>query len=120
MARRSVAIMPLLLVKKSIKKKLEPEEYTYTNAKGESKTVVVGKLGLLQRRFPAASTRSPKLMEYRACIASKLANTEPGSLKEAQKNFIEAAVACAKAARAKYKWSPKEWKGKRGHPIIFA
>jgi hypothetical protein len=56
-----------------------------------------GRWGNLAKRFPGKTRAySPKLLAYRACIASALSGKHPGTIGKVQSAFTDAAHACKK------------------------
>lgn len=96
MARRSTAVVPLILVKRRA-----PD------------SPFLG-WGTYQRRIPTAFATSPKLVKYRACIQREMKDKKFANLKEVQEAFKSAAAKCKSEVAGE-----KTIKKKKGVPVIF-
>ena len=101
MGRNKVAVMPLMLVRRSITEKVKDAAWNP-----------------IQHRVPTTQAESPKLLAYRKCVQKKLKGSKPGSLKAAQEQFKRIAAEC----KAEVAGIPSAEKpgSRRAVPIIFA
>jgi len=60
-----------------------------------------GRFGMLAARKDRAKARSPRLLAFRSCIASRLAGKDYKDLADIQANFIAASVICSHETKGK-------------------